>query len=156
MKKMIKDFWQKSIDGKTEDFDFDKFFKKFLELLKNKLAGHGQLQFEDYLNELVREKIYNLNILKEFVYESKHAKIKITYEELLRNIFMKRYRAFKNEYCKNKAYIEMKKVFNKIKLSKNLSKRDKVLLVDECIYLQHNSNFVVGLDIDKLKEKFEK
>lgn len=152
MQKLIEDFWRRSLNGTLRDFDFDRFFSKFQLLVKNKLSGHGQLTFMDYVEHL--KKYYDMELLKQFEYHSEHTKIDINYENILKGIFFDRYSQMRKKY-NNPIYHTMLKVYKKLE-NKNISHSNKVFLVDRCINLQHNSGFIIELDIEQMRKDFEK
>jgi len=153
MQKLIISFWKGSLNGSLSKYDFSRFFNAYNKLLKDKLAGHGQLTFDDYVEHV--SKYYDLNLLRRFEYVSIHAEFSMLYPDIIKAVFFKRYTIFRNKNRKHKRYITMLKVYNAINDYKNLSHTDKVLLVDKCISLQHNSNFIVGLNISELRRDFE-
>ena len=153
MKNKIIKFWDCSINNRMDEFDFNSFFEEFNLLLEHKLASHGQLSFNDYVSSL--RYYYNLNLLKKFVYKGEHSGINEDYEYIIYKLFNKRYLIFQNNY-NNKRYKNLLKLYLKLKDIKQLNQTEKVILVDECINIQHNSGFITGLDINKLREDFER
>ena len=153
MKNKIISFWNCSIDETMDKFDFERFLSEFEEKLIAKLSGHGQLSFDDYIKFL--NKYYDVEILREFEYISKHTGYKQTYEDILHAIFDERYKMFNKRFSKSEIYKNIINIFKELKDREHLTRRDKIFLVDKCIDLQHHSGFVIDVDITKLKKEFE-
>ncbi len=136
-----------------EYYDFEGFFVEFEKKLKDKINGHGQLSFKDYVKYI--SKFYNIEELKQFTYKSKHTGFNDTYEDILFYVFNKRYCMFKKRYNKSSIYKKLLVVYSELSNRKNLIQLEKVFLIDKCIDLQHNSGFIIDVDVEKLKIKFE-
>lgn len=153
MKNKIIKFWEFSIKNEFDKFDFEGFFSEFEKKLYIKLSGHGKLSFKDYLK--IIQKYYNLKILQQFMYFSEHTGYKEDYNDVLYNLFYKRYKHFNKTFKKSKIYNNILRVYNKVIDRNTLTKRGKVFLIDECISLQHQNGFIINLDINKLRKRFE-
>jgi hypothetical protein len=147
LRTQIKEFWKLS-DGKESQFNFNLFIGTFLPVLEDKLASHGQLSYEKYLESITP--LYDFNILNQFVYTSIHTDKEWSFENIRDLIFRPRYEHFKNTFGSNARYINLLKLYNKIKspIIENI-----VLLVDECIHALHNSGFLI--DIEQLRKEYE-
>ena len=63
-KDQIKLFWKCSEENRLDEFDLDKFLFEYKIRIYKKLASHGQLSFDSYLDSI--KKYYHFNKLKEF------------------------------------------------------------------------------------------
>ena len=151
MKELVIDFWRRSLRGSLRDFDFDGFFNSFKALVKDKLSGHCQLTFMDYIKHL--KKYYDMEVLRQFEYHSEHTKIDISYENILKGVFFDRYVQMRKKH-NNPIYATMLKTYKRLQ-DINLNHSDKVFLIDRCISLQHNSGFILELDIVQMRLDFE-
>ncbi len=153
IKNQINLFWKYSTSDELEKFDFDNFFGVFKLKIYKKLACHGQLKIEDYIK--CQKKYYNLNKLKYLTYKSFHTGFEESYEDILRNIFFYRFLHFKKKFRYNSRYINLKKIY-KLLNKQNLTKTEKVLLVDKCIHVQHNSGNIININIEKMRKEYER
>jgi len=157
MKSSIKDkiklFWRCVEKNKIEEHVLDEILFEYRVRIYKKLSSHGQLSFDSYLNSI--KKYYRLNKLKEFQYEGKHSHIKEEIDVVLKNLFFKRYLLFKKLFSKNEKYKKLKKVYKKL-CKTDMSHSEKVLLVDACIHIEHNSGNIFNINIEKLRKEYEK
>jgi len=151
-KNQIKLFWKYSENGQLDRFNFDEFFYRFTIKIYKKLASHAQLGIDDYIE--YQKKHYNLNKLKYFAYKSSHTGFSESHKDILRNVFLQRFLHFKKYFKSNKNFINLGKIY-KLLNKKNMLQTEKVLLVDRCIHAQHNSNYILNINIDKLRKQSE-
>lgn len=152
IEELIKKIWYNSCFNKPQEPDINNFFMQFRSLVEDKLAGHGQLLFDDYLRIIGRR--YDLEPLKTYVYEGKHSGCSCTYSDILHGVFFPRYEFHRNKYLHNKRYIDMMRICEELCRSEELSKEGKILLFDKCIHLMHNSGFIIE-NIDELRVEFD-
>jgi len=153
IKNQIKLFWKYSELNQLYKFDYDAFFWEFKIRIYKKLAGHGQLTLDDYIEH--QKKFYNIQKVKYLEYKSHHTGFEEKHIDILRNIFFYRFHHFKEKFRYNERYKNLTKIY-KLLNQNNLSKTDKILLVDRCIHAQHNSGNICNLNIDKLRIDFIK
>jgi GGDEF domain-containing protein len=149
MKDLILDFWNRSINGTTKDFDYESFIIRFKVNLYEKLSLHGMLHFNDYL--FCIKKYYDINELKHFEYIGKHSKVFFTKDDIIKAIFYPRYEYFVKTYSNNKVYNNLLNFY----LDMDKENKTTPIFIDKCIHLQHQSSFIVGLDINVLRKQFE-
>lgn len=149
MEKIIKSFFKLSLNNNLNRFNFRLFFNLFEQKLYDKLSSHGQLSFNDYV--LTLNKYYNLSNLTEYEYNSKHTNQNININDIYKSLFFERFIIFYNKYKNNKNYITMLDIYSQIMHLNKLNKLEQIILVDKCIHLQHNSGFIHGLNIVKIR-----
>jgi len=152
IKNEIKYFWKCSENNWLDTFDFNRFFWEFKLRLQKKLACHGQLSFEEYLSNI--KKYYRISDLKKYIYSGKHSEYKETFEDILKNLFRKRYLYFRRKYSKNKKYIKLYDLYRSLQ-NQNRTRTDEVLLADRCIHAEHNSGHLFNLNIEKIRKEYE-
>lgn len=147
LEKQIIEFWKFS-EKKKHNFNFKLFIDTFLPILENKLARHGQLSYEMYLDSI--SSFYDFDILKLFAYKSKHTNSEWSFENIKDFIFKPRYEHFNAIFKGNQRYINLLNLYHKIK---SPIYDNGVLLVDECIHALHNSGFLI--DVESLRKEYE-
>ena len=150
----IIEFWEYS-EGEIDEFDFLKFFKEFKQILESKLALHGVLGFNKYIEH--QTKNYDMELLRKFEYIGHIVPLNDDYTKICHRIFYPRYRKFHENYKDNEYYNVLGKVYldiNKVLKDKRLNKRENVLLMDECIHTIHNSGYLIN--IEKLRRVYER
>jgi hypothetical protein len=143
----ITEFWKFS-EKKPSEFNFKLFMDEFTVLLENKLARHGQLTYEQYIDSI--SPLYDFNTLELFVYNSEHTNSEWNLQSIQRLIFYPRYEHFRDIFKNNERYIKLLALYHKI-LDKTYD--NEILLVDECIHCMHNSGFLI--DIESLRKEYE-
>lgn len=155
-KKKVFEFWDDSIYF-YEHFDFYNFFQEFKKVLLRKLATHGMSSFKDYLKFIGR--YYDFTELEQFTYESKHTGVKWDLKDLKALIFYPRYEHFRKKHEHNLKYEILQDLYKDLLLwesKHNHSSTENLLLIDRCIHAIHNSGNLLNLDLDKLREEYEK
>jgi hypothetical protein len=147
IKEQIIEFWKLS-ERKPNKFDFTSFISEFTCLIESKLARHGQLSYEQYINSI--SSLYDFNTLELFVYNSEHTNSEWNLDSIKRLIFYPRYEHFRDIFKENKRYIKLLDLYQRV-LDKNYG--NVVLFVDECIHALHNSGFLI--DIESLRREYE-
>lgn len=143
----IIEFWRLS-EGKDNHFNFKLFINAFLPILESKLARHGQLSYELYIESIAY--LYDFNTLEQFVYNSEHTNNEWNFKDVQSLIFCPRYDHFRITFCGNTRYINLLNLYNKL----NQPFYDNgILLVDECIHALHNSGFLIN--IESLRREYE-
>jgi len=143
----IKEFWKLS-EGEENHFNFKLFIDTFLPILENKLARHGQLSYSKYLEAILP--LYDTDILNQFVYISEHTGANWSYGSIIDLIFMPRYEHFSLTFRGDSSYINLLRLYNKLKL---LIYENGIFLVDECIHAIHHSGFLI--EIERLRNEYE-
>ncbi|GAF87398.1 unnamed protein product, partial [marine sediment metagenome] len=140
---MIKEYWNNLLSGDSKGFDHKKFFELFREMLKEKVALHGLLTLEDYIQYL--SKYYDWDNLQPYVYKSEHTDVNFTLEDIKKVLFEPRYKIYRLMYLENEKYK------NLLKLYQDLEKPEGsfVTLMERCLHAEHNSGRIIGLDIEK-------
>jgi hypothetical protein len=145
----IYQYWN---DQKT--FNFDVFFNNFNGILKEKLALHGILSLDNYIESV--SKYYDLNVIKQFVYESHHTEQKYNENDILKAIFEPRYNKFRQKYVSSPIYCKLIVLFQDLIIRKICNKYSNVELMERCIHAEHNSGKIIGLDIAGMRRKYER
>ena len=83
--KLILDYWKCSSVNDFTGFPFDEFFIEFKKKLGEKLASHGMLSFEEYLEQV--KQYYNLDSLKDYTWKSEHTPLVYTTTDIIYSIF---------------------------------------------------------------------
>lgn len=143
LERLVLSFWGLSETNDLKYFSFERFFELFKAELEDKLAGHGRLSFQRYIN-FVGNKYYNLNHLDEFIYVSKHTGINHTKERLIEIIFLYRYLQARKHSSTKPAYLELEMLYNKLEMLPT-DQYELVVLVDECINAMHSSGFILNI-----------
>ena len=152
-RKEISKYWKCSINNDFNNFDFFPFFFDFLIILEDKLALHGQLSLEKYIEHL--SMYYDFKSLGEFVYESKRTNQSYDIKKIKELIFKPRYEEFKKSYIDDFFYIKLLKLYKDLKKSKFDNLEKNIILMERCISAEHCSGRLIGLDIDKMRKIFE-
>lgn len=135
--------------------EMEPFFTKFKHCLEYKLASHGCLSFRKYV-EYVSDK-YDMKALQQFAYTSTHKQeIEFDTNWLLKQIFYPRYEAFRNIHHSNPKYKKLLDLYRKIQNREFMTEQEKRLLFDACIHAEHNSGQIIGINIELLREAYEK
>jgi GGDEF domain-containing protein len=145
----IYQYWN---DQKT--FNYHEFFKNFHKLLGEKLALHGCLNLDDYIKCV--SKYYDLDVIKQFVYESHHTEQKYNENDILKAIFEPRYKKFRDKYLTTEIYSKLNTLHKDLLFRNNSNFYSNVELMERCIHAEHNSGKIIGLDIADMRRKYER
>lgn len=150
---LIKAFWKANINQDYSNFDFNKAFESLENPFHSKVAEHGLLEFKDFVE--IDNEFYDFDNLSEF--EQKTDYIHITKEELKEVIQKYRFEKNKETFEDLSSITNLKEIYEKIQVAKNgeLSQKENVLLFDEVIHAEHETGFVLDLDIEELRDLFE-
>ena len=158
IKKLIMQFWKD-----PSDFPHDEFFEHFEKKLYVKLALHGCLGLDDYIQSV--SEYYDLNPLKKFAYKSEHTHKNFSFNSILEAIFKPRYEHFRGIYLKKQNFKKLVALYYKVRTREKLPrvlcsltyaiKHDYNILIEECIHAQHGSGFILDVDVEKLRNEFE-
>lgn len=151
--KSIASFWNYILDKTFNTFDFELFFNDFNSVLEEKLALHGMLSLEDYIHYV--SKYYDLDILKQFIYTSKHTDIEFGLEDIQKQIFKPRYNHFKEIYKNDENFKKLLKIYYDLKEQSDIDETKKIFLVDRCIHAEHGHGNIINVDIEKLRYDYE-
>lgn len=146
---LISQYFECSVSGNFEDFPFEEFFRLFKERLKEKLALHGVLAFEDYLYYV--SKYYDLSQLSQFSYTSVHTGLTEDAETIKRRLFLPRYQHFHDIFILNKKYRELLTLYHKLLNPPE----NRLFLVEECVHAEHGSGLILGIDLDKIRRRID-
>lgn len=151
----IEEYWKCSLDRDLDRFDYFTFFRDFLAILERKLALHGRLSLEKYIEHI--SYYYDLRVLADFAYESKHTHQLYDLDSIKKLIFEPRYDNFKETYKNDHIYNKLLELYTDLKscLLVNLSAERKLLLMEQCISASHLSGKLIG-DVDNLRAAFER
>ncbi|MBS3748160.1 MAG: hypothetical protein KGY67_00485 [Candidatus Thermoplasmatota archaeon] len=146
-------FWATNVTRNKDMFDFDYAFEQLESPMEQKLTEHGFLGWERYYEFI--ESIYgHLNNLENWKIDTPY--IYIGEQELqdtvAKHVSNRLYENYKN-------YDEFQKIHDiylKTQHPQDLSDREKTLLFDKMIHLQHvTGNVYDNLDIEALRNEFE-
>jgi len=143
-------YWKLSNENKLDTFQFERAYDLFRERMKEKLALHGMLTLEDYINYI--GKYYDVNVLKEFVYNSYHTDYKDGLKDILKRLFEPRYENFHSRYKNDPVYSKVLSVYNAL-LQSPSRLGDKVFLMERAISLAHRDGMFIN--IEELREFYE-
>lgn len=146
-------FWDYVLDKASNTFDFEIFFNDFNSILKEKLALHGMLDLEDYIHYV--SKYYDLNILKQFVYTSKHTDIEFSLIDIEKQIFESRYKHFKEIFIRDETFKHLLNLYFDLNNRIHIDKSKKILLMDRCIHAEHGHGNIMNINIEKLRRDYE-
>lgn len=144
MKELIFKYWDFCLD-KCSEFDFYDLFEQLNIVLERKLALHGQLSFEKYVQYLTE--IYgNIEILDQFKYKSKHSAYQFTYENIVNAIFEPRYQHFRELFKDDIHYLELLKIYETSRFSWMSTKTDNIEKIEKIIHAVHHSGLLFPIN----------
>ena len=152
----IKYFWRCSIEGRMDEFDFEKAIEFFNNKLYEKLAIHGLLDYEsfcDYMFELV-----DISTLKSI--EINNNWIQITADELQDVVLNHMYIRYQSEFFDFPEFQDLQELYKELNdflnCPSDYDRIKRVTLYDKCIHAQHVTGFVMDIcDMDKFRTTFE-
>ena len=157
----VEEFWIRSLEGTMIDFEFEKFFSNYEGYLWHRLAQHGYLSVNDYVdtNEFDRG---HIDSLPDWV-TIHNPWISLTKSEIFDTIIELQMEVLRKQLPSE--FDILKDLYDRLIVRDYdpLNPEDlKILtaLVDECIHAQHTSGFIVPefdqVDMDDLRDTIEK
>lgn len=153
----IKCFWATNITQQPDKFDFKNNFEDIKFAIRNKLTEHGLRGVEDYREYM--EGLYGTEPTFEELQVTPHGGfVYIGADELRDLVYEHIVDRLNVVFGDVPEFEEMRKVLSQIN---NLqldgwSNKKKTELFDRAIHLQHVSGEVVDIDIERLREDFDK
>jgi len=148
----IKDFLRASITNDLKNYDFEDFFTDFMPLLERKLAEHGLLEFEDYLNHA--EEFYSFDDLEQYTIKTNY--IHFDNQNIKDAILKGQFEALKKVFSKLGTFQDLKVLHSKLLSREKLKLKEKIFLLDECIHAEHVTGAIIeDCNINDLKEDIE-
>lgn len=155
MEETVKEFFRASIERKLDDFDFDSAFEQFSGAIRQKLAEHGLLSFDEFIESESDYGFYSKDDLTGFAVHTGY--IVISTDELLEVLQKYRYERFKAEFSRYGSFQSLLSLYERIQKQYSLSTSEKAILFDECIHAQHETGDIFDdLDIEGIKEEIDR
>jgi hypothetical protein len=156
MDDIIRNFLESSIDGTLDEFDFDDAFSNANYYLYNKLAEHGLLDYDEFLQ--VEEDIWGTTRGDLEEYATRTGYISISVDELYDVVMKYRYNRFRKTFIEFGSFRELLDLYERINDSSmdDMSIAEKAILFDECIHAQHETGDVFDdIDIESIKAEID-
>lgn len=152
----IKHFFRCSLCNYWDKFDFEKTFTNISYTIKNKLAEHGRLSLEDYIENEEQIMCVDKSVLNDFATSTNY--ICISMENIYDAIMEYKYNRYKDEFSGYSSYDTLEEIYNKLL---NISDEDelgyKIELFDSCIHAQHETgNIFDDFNPDDIREEIER
>lgn len=149
----IKHFFRCSLYNSWDKFNFRKAFKLFNRQIEQKLAEHGQLDYDSFAEIDKEYNQYSEDSLLEFTTKTDY--INIDESDLLEVIVNYRYERFNETFSEYDSYITLKELYYKID---NYNDSDelgyKIQLFDSIIHAQHETGDIFeDINPDDLREE---
>jgi len=152
---IITEYWEAAAyNNRIEYFDFGAFFGLFRKAVKDKLAAHGQLSFDEYLSCI--DRYYDTKSLRAFEYHGKHSGISVTHKDVLRALFEPRYRQFRRKYSRRATFRKLSMLYKRLLRAPYKSRRDNIILAEQCLHAQHLSGDIIQVDLSAVRDRVEK
>lgn len=156
MEDIIRDFLESSINGTLDEFDFDDAFSNANSYIYNKLAEHGLLDYDEFIQ--VEEDIWGINRgdLEEYATHTRY--ISISTEELYEVVMKYRYDRFRKTFIEFGSFRELLDLYERVGDPSvgNMSIAEKAILFDECIHAQHETGDIFeDVDIESIKAEID-
>lgn len=145
---LILRYWRLTERRWIESFPFEKAFALFREAMYPKLATHGMLGLQAYIDNV--SQYYDLSVLDSFVYTSFHTGYKDDLESIKRRIFEPRYENFHNRYQNDPIYSKILEIYNELGNSPS-DIEGKILLMERAISCAHRDGLFI--DIESLRKQ---
>ena len=147
-------FWALNVTGNMHMFDFDKNFSVARDMIERKLSEHGLMGSEKYA-EVMEEMMPSSDPrLEDFTI--KNDWMTIDADELKGILFEHITGRLKEEWAGREEFEDMQEVLEKLEHSGNLTQSEKTLLFDKVIHLEHVTGSLLDIDIEELRNNFEK
>ena len=152
---LIKAFWKANIKQDYSNFDFIQACESLENPFYSKLAQHGFLGLDEFIDDEEQMGIYDYDCLTNI--EQKTDYIQITKEELKKVIQEYKYKRNREEFLDMESIKDLKLIYDEIQKAKSgeLTRKEMVFLIDKIIHAEHETGFVLDLDITTLKRDFE-
>lgn len=154
MEDIVENFLRSSIEGRMEEFDFDEAFGFVESALHYKLAEHGLLSLEEFIDAEENYLCVNPGILEPYTTKSDY--IYISEDELHDALIKYRYEKFRETFVDYGSFQELMRLYNEVKVYTELPLTEKVILFDACIHAEHETGMIFDIDIDMIKAKLDK
>lgn len=147
----IRNFLVASIEGTMEDFDFDDAFDEIEPVIQSKLAEHGLLSYDEFVE--TDENVCYCNPTEAVMpFTTDTGYILITADEILDVIRRHRYERFREEFSTYDSFKTLADLYRRVQEQSCLDTTEKVLLFDECIHAQHETGDIFDdVDIERIK-----
>lgn len=151
----VRCFWATNVTSNKDMFDFEYAFDQLRPPLEQKLNEHGFLGWESYFDWI--ESLYGeqeLNNLENWVMSNPY--INIDKEELQDALAKHVSNRLYDNYKDYDEFEKIQEIYRKTQYPQDLTSKEKTLLFDEMIHLQHVTGSVYeDLDIEELRDDFE-
>ena len=156
IKEVVKHFFRCSLCNYWDKFDFNETFNNILYPIKNKLAEHGRLSLEDYIEAEEQIMYGNKSDLNNFASSTNY--ICISIDDIFDAIMEYKYNRYKKEFSVYSSFDMIEEIYNKLL---NVSDADelgyKIELFDSCIHAQHETGDIFDeFNPDDIREEIER
>ena len=147
-------FWMCSWGSKWYGFNWDKAFESFREPIRYKLAEHGILEYEDFVDAEKETSFYSDHHCDPFIVETNY--VQFTKEDVLEGILKSKYQVFRDTFYAMEEFNTLDDMLDDINKYKKLGLQEKIELFDSVIHAEHVSGNIFDIDIGDLRKEFER
>ena len=152
---VIKHFWRCSIKQDFSSFDWEQAFDNLSGEIKRKLAEHGFLGYDEYVENEEGMGMWDKNDLNTFTNSTDY--IQITEDDLIEAILKYKYQRFKVTFEDYSTFQDLHKLYNEIEAISvdDAEQKDLVILFDKLIHAEHETGLILDIDIEELRKEVE-
>jgi len=132
---VVKTFFEASVYNTLDSFDFDEAFNELGGYIYQKLAGHGLLSLEDFIEEEETINGNNSESLESFTVDTDY--VYISSDEIYNVVMEYKYKKFREEFADKEAFKNLLKIHEDISTYSGNTVTENVLLMDRVIHAQH-------------------
>lgn len=159
MDDIIRDFLRYSIRSDFSEFDWSEAFGTYEYFLKEKLASHGQLDFDEFVEcfdnmygtdsaECDIDGLYWATLNSNWV--------SVTSHDVLMGILKVQYEACRESFANCVHGLELKPLYDRLQQWHSIGEPERIQLFDECIHAQHETGMILeDVDIDDIKAEVD-
>lgn len=148
------DFYYYSLRNELDKFDFEEAFEELEPYFHDKLAEHGLLSYEDFIDNL--DNLYGLNYLEDIIPEEftrNNCYVYISKSRVLDTILNLMYDEYKDAFEDMGTFQELNDLYEQLQ-NPPKSLKEKTILFDLCIHAQHETGDIIEvLDTEWCKEE---
>lgn len=156
MEEIIREFLESSIKGTLDEFDFDNAFLEANYYIYNKLAEHGLLGYDEFLE--IENDVWGISKDDLEVYATHTNYVHISTEDIFDVIMEYRYKRFRDTFIGLNSFRELLNLHERINEASmsSMSVAEKAILFDECIHAQHETGDIFeDVDIESIKAEID-
>jgi len=147
-------FWALNVTGNMKMFDFDKNFDVARDIIERKLSEHGLMGADKYAEAMEEMIPASDPRLEDFTVHNDW--MTVDADELKDVLYEYVAGRLKEEWEGREEFEEMQEILDKLEKTETLTQSEKTLLFDKFIHLQHVTGSLLDIDIEELRNDFEK